>query len=306
MSPQRIVSFLPSATEMVYALGAGGRLVGVTHECDFPPEARRKAVVVRPALQLETMSPGEIDAAVSGQASTSGSVYNVDAALLRELQPDLIITQDLCSVCAPAQDEISRAISDLPQQPRILSLTPHTLGDVLRNVRELGLAIGCNAEAERLIRDAEQRLDRIRAKTSGLRRARVFCMEWTDPIYCSGHWVPEMVEIAGGSDAIARKGDDSVRVAWEEVVAVAPEVLVIAPCGFDLAHAKQQASTLPQLPGWETVPAVHSGRVYVVDANSYFARPGLRLVDGTELLAHLVHPEHSEWRGSSDAFAKLD
>ena len=306
MSPQRIVSFLPSATEMVYALGAGDRLVGVTHECDFPPEARSKRVVVRPVLQLETMSPGEIDAAVSGQVSASSSVYNVDAALLRELQPDLITTQDLCAVCAPAQDDISRALAGLPQSPRILSLTPHTLADVLDNLRELGTALGCIAESEALICDAQQRLERVAARSSRLTRARVFCMEWTDPIYCTGHWVPEMVEIAGGSDMIARKGGDSVRVQWEEVVAFAPEVLVIAPCGFDLAHAKQQATGLLQLPGWDSVPAVQSGRVFAVDANSYFARPGPRLVDGTELLAHLIHPEHFEWHGSSDAFANVD
>ena len=306
MSPQRIVSFLPSATEMVYALGAGDRLVGVTHECDFPPAARSKRVVVRPTLQLETMSPAEIDAAVSGQASASRSVYNVDAAALRELQPDLIITQDLCAVCAPAQDDISRAIADLPKQPRILSLTPHTLEDVLGNVRELGAALGCNAEAEALIRDARRRLETVRTRTSGLESTRVFCMEWIDPIYSTGHWVPEMVEIAGGSDAIVRKGGDSVRVQWEDIVAFEPEVLVIAPCGFDLAHAVQQAAALPQLPGWHTVPAVAAGRVFAVDANSYFARPGPRLVDGTELLAHLVHPEHFEWRGSSGAFARVD
>jgi iron complex transport system substrate-binding protein len=251
------------------------------------------------------MSPREIDAAVSGAASASGSVYNVDAAALRELEPDLIITQDLCAVCAPAQDDISRAIADLPRPPHILSLTPHTLQDVLGNVSELGAALGRNAEAEALIGDARRRLDAVRTKTSGLTRARVFCMEWTDPIYCSGHWVPEMVEIAGGSDEIARKGGDSVRVRWEEIVAFAPEVLVLAPCGFDLIHATQQAAALPQLAGWHALPAVAAGRVFAVDANSYFARPGLRLVDGTELLAHLIHPEHFEWRGSSDAFAKI-
>jgi iron complex transport system substrate-binding protein len=251
------------------------------------------------------MSPGEIDAAVSGEASASRSVYNVDAAALRELEPDLIITQDLCAVCAPAEDDISRAIADLPQQPRILSLTPHTLEDVLGNVRELGAALGCDAEAEALIDDARRRLKAVRAETSGLTLTRVFCMEWTDPIYSSGHWVPEMVAIAGGSDEIARKGTDSVRVQWEDIVAFAPEVFVIAPCGFDLAHATKQAAALPQLPGWDTVPAVPDGRVFAVDANSYFARPGLRLVDGTELLAHLIHPEHFEWRGSSDAFAKV-
>jgi iron complex transport system substrate-binding protein len=305
MCPQRIVSFLPSATEMVYALGAGDRLVGVTHECDFPPAARSKRVVVRPALQLETMSPGEIDAAVSGEASASRSVYNVDGAALRELGPDLIITQDLCAVCAPAQDDISRGIAGLPRQPRILSLTPHTLEDVLGNVRELGAALGCNGQAEALIHDVRRRLEAIRAQTSGLTPARVFCMEWIDPIYSSGHWVPEMVAIAGGSDEIARKGGDSVRVRWEDIVAFAPEVLVIAPCGFDLAHATQQAAALPRLPGWDAVPAVATGRVFAVDANSYFARPGPRLVDGTKLLAHLIHPEHFEWRGSSDAFAKV-
>ena len=303
--PQRIVSFLPSATEMVYSLGAGDRLVAVTHECDFPPEARNKPIAVRAALLLATMTSSEIDVAVSRQSSTGASLYTVDEHLLRELQPDLIITQELCQVCAPSGNEITQALKQLSQAPRVLTLTPHSLDDVLQNVLEVGDAIGCRDRADVLVQNARDRLEIIRQQTASLIRPRVFCMEWTDPIYCSGHWVPEMVEIAGGLDPIGGRETDSVRTSWEEVVAAKPEVLVIMPCGFSLADAVKQAASLPALPAWMDLPAVRSGRVFVVDANAYFARPGPRLVEGTELLAHLFHPAEVGWRGPANAFAKL-
>ncbi len=305
MFPQRIVSFLPSATEMIYSLGAGDRLVGVTHECDFPPEARTKPIVVRAALPLETMTSSEIDAAVSGQLAAGSSLYTVDENLLRELQPDLIITQELCQVCAPSGNDIAQALEQLADPPRVLALTPHSLDDVLQNLRDVGDAIGCGTEAGALIATAQQRLESTRQRTAALGRPPVFCMEWIDPIYCCGHWVPEMVEIAGGVDVLARKGTDSVRISWEEVVAAKPEVLVVMPCGFSLADAVKQAANLPALPGWNELPAVRAERVFVVDANAYFARPGPRLVHGAELLAHLFHPAEFEQRGPADAFVRF-
>lgn len=305
MFPERIVSFLPSATEMIYSLGAGDRLVAVTHECDFPPEARRKPIAVRAALPLETMSSNEIDAAVSGQLASGGSLYSVDENLLRELQPDLIITQELCQVCAPSGNEITQALKQLSRPPRVLTLTPHSLDDVLQNLCEVGDAIGCRDKADSLIENARARLESVRRQATTLDRPRVFCVEWTDPIYSSGHWVPEMVAIAGGVDFISRKGTDSVRIPWAEVAANAPEVLVVMPCGFSRHAAIKQASHLRALPGWSDLPAVRTQRVFAVDANSYFARPGPRLVDGVELLAHLFHPKHFEWTGAREAFSTL-
>ncbi|MHB8520398.1 MAG: ABC transporter substrate-binding protein [Limisphaerales bacterium] len=302
MSKRRIVSFLPAATEMVYALGIGDQLAGVSHECDFPAAARTKPVVVRPALSLEKMSLREIDGAVSERLRNGESIYQVDESLLRELKPDLILTQNLCQVCAPSGNELTAALKALPSQPEILWLSPHSLEDISENIRALGQATGRANAAEAWIVSSRERLERVSARSKNLPRPRVFCLEWADPIYGAGHWVPEMVELAGGIDALARRGTDSVRIKWEDVLKWAPEVLIFSPCGFHLEKALEQTSHLESLPGWAGLPAVQAGRVYVVDANSYFARPGPRVIDGTELLAHLIHPERFGWSGPSDAF----
>src|SRR5215510_6906057 len=306
-STQRIVSFLPSATETACALGLKDQLVGITHECDYPPEVTSKPVVVRNALPIEEMSQLEIDAAVAARLREGHSLYEVDEDLLQKLAPDLILTQDLCQVCAPSGNEISVALNLLSKKPEILWLTPKSLGEIFTNLRELGAATNRAETAEQLISAGSARLESIRAITSRLaERPRVFCVEWFDPIYCSGHWVPEMVRLAGGDDALARDGEDSVRVSWSDVVDYAPEVLVLTPCGFNLKQAIERAPRMAQYPGWFNLPAVQQSRVYAVDANSYFARPGPRVVDGIELLTHLFHPELFPWAGASDAYQRLD
>jgi len=295
---QRIVSFLPSATEMLYALGLGDRLMGVTHECDYPPEAKTKPVVVR-SLLPDGLTQREIDAAVSDRLKQGLSLYQADEELLRHIRPDLIVTQDLCSVCAPSGNEIAALFRVLPEKPEVLWLTPKCLNDIFQNLRDLGQATGRLAEAERLIAGYRRRLDEIAAVTRDARRPRVFCMEWLDPIYCSGHWVPEMVRCAGGDDALSREGSDSVRILWDEVQRYAPEVVIVMPCGLDLEKTVTAAEALlPDFPGWRDLPAVRAGRVFAVDANAYFARPGPRVVEGTELLAHLIQPDRVAWRGS--------
>jgi iron complex transport system substrate-binding protein len=303
---QRIVSFLPSATEMVCALGLGDRLMGVSHECDYPPEARGKPVVVRAALPVERMSQAEIDIAVTQQLRAGRSLYQVEERLVRDIAPDLILTQDLCQVCAPSGNEVAQLLTLLPSKPSILSMTPRSLDGIFSNLQELGEATGTAERARELIRAARARLARIAANTCQIsRRPRVFCMEWIDPPYCCGHWVPEMVELAGGTDELGRRGSDSVRIAWEEVLRWAPEVLLVMPCGLDLEKAAIQARALFSYPGWSTIPAVRAGRVYAVNANAYFARPGPRVVDGTELLAHLLHPTLFDWTASEPAFTRL-
>ncbi len=306
MTEQRIVSFLPAATEMVCALGLGDQLVGVSHECDFPPLVRTKPVVVRPALPIETMSLQEIDRAVSARIASGASLYQIEERLLRELAPTVIITQNLCQVCAPSGNEITQVLRTLAQPPEIVWLTPKSLDGVRENLRELGRVTGRLTEAETLIATGRVRLAKIAALTASVAvRPRVFCLEWVDPLYCSGHWMAEMVELAGGTDALSRCGTDSVRIAWAEVVRWAPEILVIMPCGFHLKQAVGQAAQLATLPGWAELPAVRNGQVYAVDANSYFARPGPRLVDGVELLAHLFHPALVDWSGPRDAFQRI-
>lgn len=295
----RIVSFLPSATEIACALGLKESLLGITHECDYPPEVKTKPVVVRAVLPIEQMSQGEIDRAVAERMRAGLSLYQIDEPLLRELAPDLILTQDLCQVCAPSGNEVSQVLKSLPKTPQILWMTPRSINEIFDNVRDLGAATGRSNEAADLIDDCRTRLenlaDRMSAATS---RPRVFCMEWLDPVYASGHWVPELVKIAGGVDELGSERGESVRVSWDAVATWAPEVLLIMPCGFNLQQTMKQIWSVFARYGsgsgkshFFDLPAVRNGRVYAVDANSYFARPGPRVVEGAELLARLIHPE---------------
>lgn len=307
MSDLRILSFLPAATEMVYALDLGDALAGVSHECDFPPAAKTKPVVVKPALALEKMTLKEIDAAVAERIGSGQNLYQVDENLLRELKPQLILTQNLCQVCGPAGNEITVALKTLSPKPEIVWMTPHSLPEILQNMRDLGKATGTEAKAEEIIAALQGRLDRVAAVTKNIaRRPKVFCLEWIDPYYCCGHWVPEMVELAGGVDGLGRRGVDSVRIPWSDIAAWAPEILIVSPCGFPTKQAVEQAEQLLQQPGWSDLPAVREGRVFAVNANAYFARPGPRVVDGVELLAHLIHPELFPWNGPAEAFQRIE
>jgi iron complex transport system substrate-binding protein len=303
----RIVSFLPSATEMVCALGLSDELVGVTHECDYPSEVVGKTKIISSILPLEQMTEGEIDKAVAERLRNGQSLYAVDENLLQSLQPDIIITQDLCQVCAPSGNELSQALKVLSKQPAILWMTPQSIGGIEANIRDLGAVTGRAQQAEQLIAAGQKRLTDIstRAQSVGY-RPRVFCMEWLDPVYCGGHWVPEMVRIAGGVDALGREGGDSVRVAWDDVGKLDPEVLVVMPCGFHLEKVVQESGKLSEYPGWQQLSAVRNNRVFAVDANAYFARPGPRIIEGTELLAHLIHPSQFAWNGPASAYRRLE
>src|SRR5919197_2919282 len=304
---RRIVSFLPSATEMACALGLGDQGMGITHECDYPPEIRGKPIVVRSVLPTERMSQREIDVAVAERLRNGQSLYQVDESLMQAIAPDLILTQDLCQVCAPSGNEVAQLLHALPASPQILWLTPKCLDEIFDNVRELAAATGRTQRAAALIAAGRARLQTIAAATRNIaERPRVFCMEWLDPVYCSGHWVPEMVEIAGGRDELGRRGSDSVRIPWDEVLQWAPDVLIVMPCGCGLKKSVSFARQLFAYPGWSDLPAARNNRIYAVDANSYFARPGPRVVEGTELLAHLLHPSRFEWNGPNDAFRRLE
>lgn len=293
----RIVSFLPSATEIACALGLADSLVGITHECDYPPEIRSKPVVVRNVLPIEQMSQSEIDRAVAERMHEGLSLYQIDEELLRTLAPDLILTQNLCQVCAPSGNEVSQVIKTLGRTPEILWLTPQSLSEIFDNVRDLGAATGRTAEAEQLVANCAARLNQLSVRLErATSRPRVFCMEWLDPVFASGHWVPELVKLAGGVDVLGSERGESVRVTWEQVVAAAPDVVVIMPCGFNLEQTMKQVWSVFGFQRSEAarqffeLPAVKNGRVYAVDANSFFARPGPRVVEGAELLARLIHP----------------
>lgn len=287
----RIVSLLPSATELAFALGLGDDVVGVSHECDYPSEAQTRRAVVHCAISFDDMTPAQIDSAVSTQLRVGGSIYNVDTDLLRLLEPDLILAQDLCEVCAPSGNETERALQALDGSARVLTLAPRSLAEIQDNIRQLARVTGRVSIAETLIDEQTRRLARLADELRGAPRRRVFFLEWIDPIFCGGHWVPEMIELAGGFDALGRKGGDSVRVQMEDVLRWAPEIVVISPCGAHLAEAEEQGRAFLRDPRWASLPAVEAGDVFAVDASSFFARPALRVFDGIEVLAHLFHPE---------------
>jgi iron complex transport system substrate-binding protein len=302
----RLVSLLPSATEIACALGLADQLLAITHCCDYPPEIRGKPLIVRGTIPVEDLSLREIDQAVSESVGRGASLYSVDEALLRELAPTHILAQDLCQVCAPSGNEVTRAVKALPSQPQVLWMSPHSIEQIQENIRELGLATEREDEAERLIRTGRSRLRKIQERIAGKTlRVRVFCAEWVEPLFCAGHWVPEMVEIAGGKDMLGRRWADSVRVSWDAVREAEPEVLVLMPCGFGMRGAQAQVDFLMNQPGWAELPAVRRNRVFAVDGG-YFNRPGPRVMDGTELLAHLLNPELFGWDGPTEAFIKID
>lgn len=284
----RIASLVPSATEALFALGLGERVVGVTHECDYPPDAARlphlTATVLPPGL-----SAGEIDAAVKEVIGEGRALYTLDEARLAELAPDLIVTQAVCEVCAVSYDDVVAVAAKLPGRPRVLQQDPSTLGDVLEDVTHLGETAGFEERAAELRGDLERRLDAVRAAVADEPRLRVLALEWLDPPFLGGHWIPEMIEIAGGFDVAGRSGQKSPQVEWDDLDGLDPDVVVSMPCGWYLEESRAQA-----LEHADRLGAFGEARVFAVDAASTFSRPGPRLVDGVELLGHLLHPKRVE------------
>jgi iron complex transport system substrate-binding protein len=308
----RIVSLLPSATEIVYALGLGDSLVGVTHECDYPDDARNKPVVTRSLLNHEDTTSEEIDYAVRGQLRDGLSLYALDRDQLAELHPDLILTQALCEVCAVSFDAVEQVVCDVTSQfagvaPSVLSLEPNSLHDILETITQVGAAAGTEQEAAEVVASLWARIEHVRLRAQTLTtRPRVACLEWIDPPYGPGHWLPEMIALAGGTPGLGTAHADSRRISWGDVIAFAPEVIVVTPCGFDLERTIAEARrALPRRTGWDALPAVRGGRVYAVDGNAYYSRPGPRIVDSLELLAELIHPEHFAGYGPAGAWRAL-
>ncbi len=281
---------LPSATEIVFALGEGRSLVGVTHECDYPPETSQIPQVTRSNIP-HGLSSQEIDSAVSNALEAAGTLYELNLPLLEELRPDLILTQRLCDVCAVSYDRVQEAAKSLKSHPVVLNLEPHSLDDILANLLVVGNATGSVAAANDLVERLRRRINAVRNKTKSLSRPKVFCMEWVNPPYCAGHWMKELVEIAGGSDELARLHRPSCRIEWNRVLDFAPEVVVLTCCGFGLDRCKQEGEILATFHGVHDLPAAQAGRVYATDGSAYFSRPGPRIVESLEILAHLIHPD---------------
>ncbi len=287
----KICSLLPGATEVVAALGQADCLVGISHECDYPPEVKNRPVMVRALLDPERGSSRQIDGQVRDAVQTGRRLYELVESLFVRAQPDLVITQDLCHVCAVTPDQLERAIGALRAQPRLLSLNPTRIEDVLHDVEQIGSAIGRDAEGHALASDLRARLLSLKERVaSSEARPNVVCLEWVDPFYAAGHWVPEMVAFAGGYDPLGSPGLPSQHITWEQIQASAPEVLVFMPCGFSLDRTLRELDSLSMPPGLENLPAVRNGAVYAVDASSYFSRPGPRLVEGVAILAAVCHP----------------
>ena len=284
----RIVSLVPNGTEILFAVGAGELVVGVSHECDFPAEAR-----TRPILTGSALAPGlaaaEVDAAVAAQVGSGASLYTLDEERIAALDPDVIVTQELCPVCAVSTGQVNGAVRPLKRCPEVVSLDPRSLVDVFRDIRRVGELTGRADRAAGLLEGLQVRLDVVRAAVAGKPRPRVLALEWLDPPFAGGHWVPEMIAFAGGEDAVASPGDHSARLTWEQIAEVDPDVIVVMPCGFDEAGAEGQMETIAHRPEWRALRAVREQCVYAVDANGCFSRPGPRLVDGIERLAAIFH-----------------
>jgi len=286
----RIVSLLPSATEIVCQLGLGDDLIGVTHECDYPPHVADLPKVTRTLVPHDATSR-DIDALVRDRLRTQRALYSLDLPTLERLAPDLIVTQALCDVCAVAEAEVTAAACALPGRPTVVNLEPMSLEGVLETLHVVGRAAGVPGRADTAVADLRRRIEAVSARTARVAgRPRVVLLEWLDPPFSCGHWSPELVRLAGGEEVIGVEGRPSRTLAWDEVVAARPDVLVVACCGFDLSRTLRDLPGLCARPGWSDLPAVRTGRVYVTDGNAYFSRPGPRLVDSLELLSHALHP----------------
>jgi iron complex transport system substrate-binding protein len=284
----RIASLVPHATELLFALGLEHEVVAVTHECDWPPQALELPKLTRDALPAG-LSTAEIDAAVKARTLQGEAIYELDEQALAELAPDLIVTQALCSVCAVSYEQVSEIAARTLSQPRVISLDPRTLGETLGDIRTVATATDRKDEGVALVRSIADRIDRVRLAVRGLSRPTVAALEWLDPVFVAGHWTPQLIELAGGQDLLGMPGEPSQETTWEAVTAAAPEIVIAMPCGFDAPRAQLEATLHV-----ERLADLHA-KAFAVDASAYFSRPGPRLVEGLELLAHILHPEAVPW-----------
>jgi iron complex transport system substrate-binding protein len=281
----RIVSLVPHATEQLFALGLGPEVIAVTHECDYPPEALTLPHVTRDVLGAG-LTAAEIDAAVRERTQDGQAIYELDEQALRRLEPDLIITQALCPVCAVSYEDVQALARELPSEPTVISLDPHTFGETLGDLRTVAQATNRRDEGVALVQDVAARVDRVKLSVRGRPRPRVAALEWLDPVYVAGHWTPQLIELAGGEDVLGLPGEHSISLPWETVGAAKPEIVVVMPCGYDAPRAHREALVYA-----EKLAALGARQVVAVNASAYFSRPGPRLIDGLELLAHILHPE---------------
>lgn len=289
----KIVSFLPSATETLYELGLGRQIVGVTHECKYPSAARKKPRVIHPSFDSDKMTGKEIDSKIGELVHSGGDIYIVDEKVLKEANPELIVAQGLCEVCSPFTKEIARAVKVLGGRPDVLVLDPHDLDDVLVSIMDVAEKVGKTREGRRLVSSLQKRIDTVRAMKIQ-DRPKVICLEWIDPPFTAGHWVPQMVEYAGGINGLSRVGEQSRRMEFEEIAKFDPDIIVLMPCGFGVRRTLEEMKVLERNEEWKSLRAVNQKRVFVVDSGSYFSKPSPRTVVGLEILAKIIHPKASK------------
>ena len=313
ISKNLIVSFLPSATEILYEIGAGSRIIGVTHECNYPKEAKSKPRVINSSFDASTMSSKEIDNKIVELFGNGKDIYIVNDEIIKELKPDLIVAQGICEVCSPFSKEIKRAISILGYNPKVIVLDPHTVSDILDNINEIATNIGKIKEGKRLVRLLEKKINRIKKiaelKTNREELPKILCLEWIDPFFTAGHWVPEMVEIAGGINGLSKPKEQSRRASIEEIKIFDPDKIILMPCGFNTDRTIKEyknTATLNKNQEWNNLRAIKNNELYVVDAGSYFSKPGPRTITGIEILAKIISPnEFDNIHTPENSYSKL-
>lgn len=302
----RICSLLPSATEIVYTLGLGDQIVAVTHECDFPPEAKSKPVITASALAGKDLTPAETHERVRTQLHKGVGLYHLDEGVLQKVKPDLILTQELCEVCAVAYSQVVNTVKIMEGEATIVSLEPNTLEDILDTIVQVGCLTGVEEKARQVVRGLRERIEAVTSITEKVAyKPRVFSMEWLDPPFIGGHWIPGIVEMAGGTEGLGNPGKPSHTVTWHEIEHYAPEIVILMPCGYGVGGIlkEMERTTFPS--EWYRLPAVRNGEVYAVDGSSYFSRPGPRVIDGLEILAQIIHPELFPRTASATMLQKL-
>lgn len=288
----RICSFLPSATEILYELGLGDDVVGVTHTCDFPSDVRSKRVVVRSVFDASDMNSKEINNVIVQLVREGKDVYAVDDTTLKKADPDLIVAQGLCEVCSPHMKELDRAMNILNNKPEVIVLDPHDLDDILSSIADVARKVGRESKGNEMITQLKRRIGSISSMVSETEsKPKVLCIEWLDPLFTSGHWVPQMVEIAGGVNGISKRGERSRRMEWREAIEFDPDIIILMPCGFDIELTMQELWRIEKAEEWKMLRAVKNAEVYATNASPYFSRPGPRTVTGLEILAKIIHPD---------------
>ena len=312
ISNKKIVSFLPSATEILYEIGVGSQIIGVTHECNYPLDAKNKPRIINSSFDASTMSSKEIDDKIVELFSNGKDIYVINDKILKELKPDLIVAQGICEVCSPFTKEIKRAISILGYNPQIIILDPHTLSDILDNILEIAKNVGKTQEGENLVKSLKDKINKIKKitelKNKNKDLSKILCLEWIDPFFTAGHWVPEMVEIAGGINGLSKSKEQSRRASLEEIKKFDPDKIILMPCGFNIDRTiKEYKNTnLNSNQKWNNLRAIKNSEIYVVDANSYFSKPGPRTITGIEILAKIISPnEFKDIKAPENAYTKL-